>query len=351
MDVLKFRKLRRCLATGRKVLRDEHRKSLLRLAYESINYSVRNKEFPQNYLEKMMYRRDVKSYMNFLSRKDMRRLQCAVRRPQFSSSFNNKVLFHNHFRGSGIELPGFLGFNIGERFFTPDGDQVISNPSYFDFFMKDLLRRSKTSSVFAKPVNGMQGKDCFRFDSLSRPDGAYEKIRNSYYLFEQTIVQHPAISAIYPHSINTLRIVTCVYQDGRADLVSAIMRFGTSRSRTDNLHGGGLFVAVDMNTGMLDSKARKLFGCGGQECFNHPDTGVKFGGIKVPHFQSALQVTRSAVAYFPYPLVGWDIAITKEGPVLIEGNQNSTFDGSEIAEGGFRVNRAFSSFLEESLRG
>jgi len=63
--------------------------------------------------------------------------------------------------------------------------------------------------------------------------------------------------------------------------------------------------------------------------------------------EAALEMAKSAAAYLPHRLIGWDIAITEEGPVLFEGNVNFGFWGAQIADGGYKKNKIFKSFYEE----
>ena len=52
----------------------------------------------------------------------------------------------------------------------------------------------------------------------------------------------------------------------------------------------------------------------------HPDTGFRFAGFEVPYFPEVLAAAKNAAAHVPHELIGWDIAVTEAGPVIIEGN-------------------------------
>jgi glutathione synthase/RimK-type ligase-like ATP-grasp enzyme len=59
----------------------------------------------------------------------------------------------------------------------------------------------------------------------------------------------------------------------------------------------------------------------------HPDTGAKIVGRKLPLWEEtkalAVQAHR---AFADRVLVGWDIAIANEGPVVVEGNSSPDLD-------------------------
>jgi hypothetical protein len=46
-------------------------------------------------------------------------------------------------------------------------------------------------------------------------------------------------------------------------------------------------------------------------------------------------------------IVGWDVAIGKSGPILIEGNSDYDISGNDLAEGGYLTNTNFRKVLHE----
>jgi hypothetical protein len=244
-----------------------------------------------------------------------------------------------------------LGFNIGKNYFSLNGNKSIADPDSFSHLIEDLIVTTSSSSIFIKPISGFGGRDCFRIDAVMLNSDhlakVYSRVSSSKYLFQETILPHRLISSIYPHSLNTLRIHTCIYKNGQIGLVSAYMRFGSKGSCVEGGGLGTIYIHVDMNSGSLGSIARKNFEYGGDMYTHHPDTGFEFSGFTIPYFTAALDVAKAAAAFLPHRLIGWDIAITGEGPVLLEGNINFGFYGAQIAEGGFKKNEMFKLFYEE----
>ena len=53
----------------------------------------------------------------------------------------------------------------------------------------------------------------------------------------------------------------------------------------------------------------------------HPDTGAVIAGHTLPLWEEAVAVTLRAHDAEPVsPAIGWDVALTPEGPVLLEAN-------------------------------
>lgn len=172
-----------------------------------------------------------------------------------------------------------------------------------------------------KPCNGSGGRGVRRIASLSGI--ADDEPGAEAVLVERAVSPHPYASVIYPHALNTVRILTGRAPGARAPvLLGLVHRFGTDRSApTDNFKAGGLAAGVDPSTHRLtaairlpDRPARELFAA-------HPDTGAAIDGVKVPHLDAAAAMALACAAAVPgLVYAGWDIAIAPDGPVLVEGN-------------------------------
>jgi hypothetical protein len=339
------------IAALRAALSDPWRKPLPRMLREVAQAAVRARSLPGYYFKHLLYRTDAGDARGYLTRREVRRIKSFVRDNARVPFLENKLLFHHHFRSADVELPGLLGYNVGPAFFSEGASHPLDSADDFLRLAESLVSRSGSAAVFVKPMGGTHGKGSFKLDSASLPPERVEtyhaQVCSGSFLFEEAVVQHPLLSAIHPFSVNTLRVITYVRKDEAVEVVSALLRMGANRSRTDNGSAGGLFARVDLDSGSLAPYARRLREFGGTVHFTHPDTGFEFSGCVLPDFDSAVQVARAAAAHLPYRLVGWDVAITLGGPVLIEGNHRPHIFASEIADGGYRKNPVFRALLEE----
>ena len=135
---------------------------------------------------------------------------------------------------------------------------------------------------------------------------------------EQYIRQHEQMSSLNPTSVNSVRVVT-LCDDGEVKIVGATLKAGGEAGTVvDNLHSNGVGAAIDVETGVVVGKARDYQD---HTYVYHPVTGVKLVGFAVPYWQEALELIRQThldVAECPY--LGWDVAITPDGPEIIEIN-------------------------------
>ena len=84
----------------------------------------------------------------------------------------------------------------------------------------------------------------------------------------------------------------------------------------DNFTDGGMVVGVDLEKGEIVTDGVTI---DGTVFTHHPETNTKFRGFKIPYFKETLEMVQEAGKTIS-GYVGWDIAITENGPVLIEAN-------------------------------
>lgn len=149
-------------------------------------------------------------------------------------------------------------------------------------------------------------------------------VSDNKFILQQRVEQTHALAYLYPHSLNTLRIVTVYNREtSQIDLLTAVMRIGADYHRVDNWAAGGLIVGVDTNTGCLTKYGFYKPTIKVEKCTHHPNTHVEFIGYKIPYFEDAVAACKRFHSYFPdIHSVGWDVAITDDGPCFIEGNDN-----------------------------
>lgn len=132
----------------------------------------------------------------------------------------------------------------------------------------------------------------------------------------------------FPHALNTIRVVTMVDpKTGEPFVVSALHRFGTSKSApTDNVSRGGIRSLIDTETGVLTAGGASWAyeGAGRHWRFEtHPDSGEQLEGVVLEGWQEVKALLLGLVRQLPFLIyVGWDVAITQTGIVIVEGNHS-----------------------------
>lgn len=141
---------------------------------------------------------------------------------------------------------------------------------------------------------------------------------------EDVVENHPDVAKLYPCSVNTCRVITMVDSKGEAHCMFCVFKMGNEGRVVDNY---GLHSPVDMETGEI------LFPCHSGDTVEdklyteHPYTHVPLVGYKVPLVKEAVEMAKKAALVVPQMrYIGWDIALTPNGPVIIEGNNYCAHD-------------------------
>lgn len=211
---------------------------------------------------------------------------------------NNKLLFNNMFK---------------EYLKRDYIDLSKSNSSDLKKFVKDK------KTVFAKQIDGEGGhgikkisyKDVLDFDKLYD-----ELVSNNQLLVEEEIKQCDEVNEINPNVVNSFRIIT-LYKDKKVYVIGNAFRINQDDS---NVIGCTNDLYFSMNReGVIDSNVIDDYG---NIYIEHPLTKKKFADVKIPGVDKAFDMCIEAHKKIPQVrYIGWDIAFSNKGPVMVEGNE------------------------------
>ncbi len=178
-------------------------------------------------------------------------------------------------------------------------------------------------------------------------------------IIQRRLRNHPALLPILPPDppLSTLRILTTLDAPSlEPRLTLSFLRVGASKKIVDNLSAGGLMLEVDPATGALDVGIENAMAPRARvvEVSQAPGAQAPFRGARVPGFDEAAALCRKAHwRLAPDVLcVGWDVALTEEGPMLVEANLYSGSFQKRHYDGAFhRTNRAILALLADRLDG
>ena len=166
------------------------------------------------------------------------------------------------------------------------------------------------------------------------------------------VVQHAYSAAIYPASVNTVRVLTAWDYDASDFFVAgASHRFGTaSSSCVDNWSAGGVSSGIDIETGRLGPAMRApAFDHRRTWLTRHPDTGAQIEGVEVARFHQMARELIEVCRGFPVSLVGWDVVITPDAWTILESNRRPGFIGLQMFKPLLADPRTRSFFQREGM--
>lgn len=184
---------------------------------------------------------------------------------------------------------------------------------------KEFIKNKET--IFAKPPTDFGGH------GIEKIKLENEKIEDLYnglkerkkYLIEEEIVQHDELNKLNPYAVNPFRIVTLV-NNGKAYLLANALRINIDDDIVVGCNDAYMRLNEDgkISSRVIDDVANVYT--------EHPMKKVKFDTVVIPYVKEAFELALKAALEVPeMRYVGWDIAITKDGPVIMEGNEYPSY--------------------------
>lgn len=238
-----------------------------------------------------------------------------VNDPSQIKILSNKIetyrTFKNHFRRDVVIIE-----NAGN---------LRSDKSFLDFIQTH-------TNFIIKPAHLSCGKGIELINATSPAEAidlAEKCIEpNSDYIIEELIKQAGETEKFNPESVNTVRMPT-FNANNAVHILHPIIRFGRNGSFIDNLTAKGIGGAIDIASGKVIA-ASDLNGVNYNE---HPDSGERIIGFTIPHWKEATELAKDLSTSLPLMrYCSWDLALTEDGWVLVEGNSM----GRLVQQGVFR---------------
>lgn len=255
--------------------------------------------------------------------------------PSRDELVDDKSIFSARCAGYGLPVPRLFAVAVPPLGVRADGRALHGADAWRRFFLEELPQE-----FVIKPTESWCGNlvEVFRregggFSSGGRtwsPDDLHRRLLLEA-VYGRAVVQerlrnHPALAEVSPApGLQTVRLVTVVTRTGEVELLFAQFKLIVGSNLIDNFDGGStgnLVVEVDTARGELGL----AFGPGPENIgtvahVTHPATGRPLAGFKLPLWEEVQALGRAAALRFlPMRAIGWDIALTADGPMLVEGN-------------------------------
>ena len=252
--------------------------------------------------------------------------------PVYDIIARDKALFHVLANSLSIPTPQTLATTSPDQ--RPRCGLAIRNADE----LKQFLLSPGSEDLFFKPVDGSLGEGALsigKFDDATQtwrllpsnqPITVNEiathispKKTLGRFLIQRRLIAHPDFARIVPNVCPTVRLMTLRTETG-FHVIGAALRLGSGRTPTDNVAGGGLIGPISLKTGTIEHTL-SLESDYPQIVSTHPQTGVSIGTLHVPDWQRVLDlVNDSGEKLNFFPCIGWDVALTENGPLIIEIN-------------------------------
>lgn len=278
---------------------------------------------------------DSSQLARFVSKQRMLEAQLAVNPREFFDRTEDKFCFALFCAQHGLATPRILA-TLGVRPSIANSPEHLQGPAD----LLRLLQQTSATGFILKPTRGVHGRGILRLHRNERrvcdDRGRILSVRDidmhlrsadyESWLLQELLLPHPMLSALSGTThVQTFRVVTMLDHRGEAQIAAAWLRLIGGAAGFDNFNfgaSGNLLAIIDISSGrILRMLAASEDGFGLVEIAVHPKTQRSFSSLFLPEWQEVKALASAAAeAFAPLVTIGWDIALTDRGPVLIEGN-------------------------------
>ena len=289
-----------------------------------------------DFIQFRFYALPLSAPKDYIKKRELESLQALVNPEEARDTVDDKLKFFHRCQQHGLPSPTIIGLvDSSQPNHSSDGIPLIRTSEH----LLKIVRLSGEGQYLFKPARGFLGAGIKRIelkdDRLFDDSGEEIEIKEFLdsllqqrvlFILQKYLLPHPKLHPIMPRgNLGTARILT-INTDGEARVFMASIKIPTGSNAADNFrHGisGNLGADVDTDSGRL----LKTFGPDPdksglvKEIFFHPDSGEPLRGFEIPCWQELLETAlKGANAFNELGTIGWDIALTEDGPSLIEGN-------------------------------
>lgn len=233
----------------------------------------------------------------------------------FADKNLNDVLFNN--RLSNVRTPKTYLYGSFGTFYDGDHNLITRQKAI------EILS-SLTTAVIKPTIDSSSGSNV---SILNMRSGVNEKtgetaedLLNKYatnFIVQEKILPCDELKALYPNSINTMRVITYLLDD-EVFVCPISLRIGGNGSEIDNIHAGGMSIAVS-DDGFLSNCAYRLgYGDKFDKYYSHPDTNVKFEDYKLSFVSSVIDSAKKLHLYTNgVGLISWDFTVNDKNEIIV----------------------------------
>jgi hypothetical protein len=255
----------------------------------------------------------------------------------------NKVVSQSYLATYG--LPTIAPLAIYAPGMETPGDRLLRSREALRAFLLD----ARHYPIFGKPVESYQSLgalallDCDAAsgeliavgDKRLKVDETLDDIEKHYaagYLFQKMVKPHRDLIPVIGERLATVRLLTIATPEG-PKAFRAGWKLPAAGNVADNFwRAGNMLAGLDFETGRV-LRVTSGMGFDMKDVTRHPDTGAELIGLQVPDWGKMKAVAvEGAKALRHFGMIGWDMAPTDDGPVIVEANETPDFALVQVAD-------------------
>lgn len=243
-------------------------------------------------------------------------------------------------------------------------NKYIFSKVFDDFYRRKCFMARDVTADTVKRLSGNTGKIVYKPNCKGQGQGVRvmsvateDEISEALELFrgennaivEEFICQHETMALFNPNAVNIVRFYSVASPAGMylfAPVLTTAVNMDISNGSQD-----ALTAVVDIRNGMVLTDAVDQNNI--VDYAVHPLTGASFKGAQLPYWEETLDMLRRAVPVAgKISNVGWDVALTENGPLIIEANTIPGFNSAQYRGFGWVTDGyGYQPLFDEGLKG
>jgi len=241
-------------------------------------------------------------------------------------SLGDKMAYTRHCQAAGLPVaPVLFLADRGKWSWSQTGHQPtqISKDLFdHDIFIKPRKARgARGAAWYDRIAAGLyRGKDGTILRLADLLGEIQKRSRHESIMVLLKLMNHPEIADLACNSLIVFRVFTCLDGDGSPVITHAMLRILSKLEPT--WRGSSEYgVRVDLQSGVLGQLCDDNHFAPNAWLDRHPVTGAPVAGRRITNWPAIAHLAKAAHrSFIDRMIIGWDIALTPDGPVLIEGN-------------------------------
>ncbi|SNC74369.1 Sugar-transfer associated ATP-grasp [Marinobacter sp. es.048] len=308
----------------------------VRAFLKALRFTWETKMRPMEALEYGAFSSGARQYSDYLSKRTCSVLQSRLNPQDWFWVTEDKGIFQSFCDANKIQTPKCLALLFRNSPGISSGRPVPATKSAW----AEVISRLDLDKVVIKPCRHSYGRGLLvpllredrievnniKFDSAQElANYMFDLPELTSWIVQERIQSHSALSEFSgTKHLQTMRIYTHVDKRGKIFIIDAFLKVIGGDAAIDNFQHGSLgnFIApIDIESGQLESAITRSPDMLWYRFDVHPRTKRKFQEFTIPLWEHAKElVIKNAECFKPIRSLGWDVAITEDGPVVIETN-------------------------------
>jgi hypothetical protein len=253
---------------------------------------------------------------------------------------HDKLLFYTVLAGAGLPTPTTRAVS-GEKPRAGAWQSLRSKEEVAAFLMQN-----RQWPLFMKPIDGMYSIGTLKVTGAADGQvdvvgdgkvavetvvGYMEALSSVGYLFQDCLAPAPFAAQAFGHIVPSMRLLV-LFAAAEPVVESAVIKIPSGQNVADNYwRGSNMLGALQLDSGTI-TRVISGFEPDLVEHETHPATGARLVGLAIPGFAEICRAALRAASIFPgIRTQSWDVALTPEGPVLLEFNFGGDLNLHQLA--------------------